>query len=153
MKEVKTTDIKKDEIGGITLGANMLEIEDSDGFEAYPDNNYYEKQRGDDQFLNDRFMLEVDRVTNKIIGVRTLEGKDVVATKKGIKVGSPIEDVIASYGDDYYIYIFHDHEQGFPIIGYVNKEENIALSFFYHDGHVTTMNFDYSYERLIWYVN
>ncbi|WP_078393863.1 hypothetical protein [Shouchella patagoniensis] len=111
MKEVKTTDIKKDEIGGITLGANMLEIEESDGFEAYPDNNYYEKQRGYDQFLNDRFMLEVDRVTNKIIGVRTLEDKDVVATKKGIKEGSLIEEVTASYGDDYYI--FHNHEQGF----------------------------------------
>lgn len=151
MKEVKSTDIKKDEIGGIALGANMLEIEDSDGFEACPDNNYYEKQREYDQFMNDRIMLEVDRRTNKIIGVRTLEDKNVVATKKGIKEGSLIEDVIASYGDDYYI--FHEHEQGFSIIGYVDQEENVALSFFYHDGHITTMNLDYSYERLIWYVD
>ncbi|WP_156321087.1 hypothetical protein [Bacillus sp. JCM 19041] len=93
----------------------------------------------------------MDRETNKILGVGTLEEKDGVETEKGIRAGSPIEDVMASYGEDYYI--FHDYEQGFSIIGYLDREENIALSFFYHDGHVTTMNLDYAFERLIWYVD
>lgn len=52
-----------------------------------------------------------------------------VSTKKGIEVGSSMDDVINSYGSTYY----ERMEQGDKVIGYKDKANDIRLEFFIDD--------------------
>ncbi|HDR6293993.1 hypothetical protein ORM86_23025 [Bacillus cereus] len=71
--------------------------------------------------------------------VRLMIGEDVnLKTAKGIGIGSTKQDVISSYGSNYY----ERTEQGTAIIGYVDHKRYVTLEFWLGEGKVAHIRLD-----------
>ncbi|WP_142283059.1 hypothetical protein [Gottfriedia solisilvae] len=151
MKEVKSTDLSNENIQGIELGMSINDesfIENYGPFSALPDNKQYTSTRNYDQYWNEHIIMSVDRANSEILQIGTLDKNDNFSTVKGIKNGSTIEDVISTYGENYYKY--EDKEQSINVIGYVDRQDNIDLAFTYINDEVISVSLSYAFERLKW---
>ncbi|MED1599798.1 hypothetical protein [Alkalihalophilus marmarensis] len=150
-KEVASTDLSDEHIDGMNVG--MFMTDDSFGrrfedIERYPANDQYADQRNYDQYWNEDFIWSVDRHTMEVLQIWILEENDTSANSKGIKRGSPIEDIITLYGENYYTY--EDHEQSIFMIGYVDHQNNLDLSFIHDKKNVTGVSLGYAFDRMKW---
>jgi len=92
--------------------------------------------------------MSVDRGAKEILQVGIMENNDTSSSAMGIKRGSLIEDVIKTYGENYFTY--EDKEQAIYIIGYVDHQNNIKLSFVHFNDKVTGINIGYAFDRMKW---
>jgi hypothetical protein len=117
----KTTDLSKENIEGLYLNDNFNSekitkkygkiSEQSRDVEHY---NYYKLRKGIEIATN-----KSGKITRFIITDSNLK------TVRGIKIGDKKEDVIKAYGKNNYF----RSEQGFDIIGYVDKKNGISIEF------------------------
>ncbi|WP_139364890.1 hypothetical protein [Sutcliffiella halmapala] len=151
MREVISTDLLSESIDDIKVSMSINDetlIRKHGQFEPHPDNEYYARKRNTDQYRNKDIILSVDRETKEILQVGVLEDNDTSSSAKGIKLGIPIEEVISAYGEDYFT--FEDREQTIYIIGYVDHQNNLELSFVHFDGKVIGISFGYAFDRIKW---
>jgi hypothetical protein len=151
MREVESTDLSKENIDDIKVG---MSINDKTfrmkhgSFEPHPANEHYATQRNYDQYWNKNIILGVDRKTKEILQVSILKNKDTFSSAMGIKIGSPIEKVKTTYGENYFTY--EDKEQTVYVIGYVDHQNNLEISFVHFDDKVTGINIGYAFNRMKW---
>jgi hypothetical protein len=151
MKEVKSTDLSNENIDGNELGMVITDeniIHKHGHFDPHPGNKHYAPKRNYDQYWNKQIIMSIDRVTQEILSISTLEDNNTTSSAKGIKLGASIDDVISTYGEDYYTY--KDSEQTIYEIGYVDHQKNLMLSFIHFNNKVTGINFSYAFDRLNW---
>ncbi|MDR7071043.1 hypothetical protein [Fictibacillus barbaricus] len=151
MKEVESTDLSDESIDDIKVGMSINEktLRMKHGnFEEHPDNEQYATQRNYDQYWNKDIILSVDRETKEVLQVGVVETNDTSSSSLGIKIGSPIEKVIKTYGENYFTY--EDKEQAINIIGYVDHQKNLEISFIHFDDKVTGINIGYAFDRMKW---
>lgn len=151
MREVESTDLSNESIDGIKAGMSINDKSfrtEHGNFEPLPDNEQYATQRNYDQYWNKRIIMSVDRETKEILQVGVMENNDTSSSAMGIKKSSPLEGVITTYGENYFIY--EDKEQDINIIGYVDHQNNLKLSFVYFDDKVTAINIGYAFDRMKW---
>jgi hypothetical protein len=151
IKEMKSTDLSNENIEGIELGMFIIDenfIQKHGHFAPHPDNEYFAPMRNFDQYWNKQIIMSIDRVTQDILSISILEDNNTTSTTKGIKMGASIDDVITTYGEDYYKY--KDSGQNFTEIGYVDHQKNLMLSFIYFNDKVTSIKFSYAFDRLNW---
>ena len=146
MKEVKSTDLSNENIDEIKLGTFL---EKNDRFEPHPHNEYYAPRGNHDQYWNEQIILSVAKENGEILSISTLEGNNTDSSEKGIKVGASIDDVIKTYGEEYYTYT--DQVQTIYEIGYVDHQNNYKLSFFHFNNKVISINLSYTFDKLQWF--
>lgn len=142
MKEVDSTNLSDESIGGLKVG-NFLREES--GFKGYESNGEYD--RNYNQYTNGKLDVSVDKETDEILAVGVIES-GTGSTTAHIGLGSTLDEVTAAYGEDYFSYT--DSNQGMQEIGYVDHENNLLLSFVHFDNKVTGMSLGYAFDRLIW---
>ncbi|ADC50047.1 hypothetical protein BpOF4_09960 [Alkalihalophilus pseudofirmus OF4] len=150
-KEVASTDLTDEHIDGMKVGMFITDeafLKQNRAVEPYPANDHYANQRNYDQYWNEDFIWSVDRQTMEVLQIRILEENDTSASSKAIKRGSPIEDIITRYGEHYYTY--EDHEQSIFMIGYVDHQNNLDLSFIHDEENVTGFSLGYDFDRMKW---
>ncbi|MEC2072239.1 hypothetical protein [Alkalihalophilus marmarensis] len=150
-KEVASTDLTDEHIDDMKVGMFITDeafLKQNRAVELYPENEHYADQRNYDQYWNEDFIWSVDRHTKEILQISILEENDMSASSKGIKRGSPIEDVITHYGENYYTY--EDREQSIFMIGYVDHQNNLDLSFIHDEENVTGISLGYAFDRMKW---
>lgn len=151
MREVESTDLSNEIIDDIKVGISINDESfrmEQRNFKPHPDNEQDATQRNYDQYWNKDIIMSVDRETKEILQVGAMENNDTSSSAMGIKKGSPIEEVITTYGENYFIY--EDKEQAINIIGYVDHQNNLKLSFVHFDDKVTGINIGYAFDRMIW---
>ncbi|WP_430494342.1 hypothetical protein [Rossellomorea marisflavi] len=142
MKEVDSTNLSDESIGGLKVG-NFLREEP--GFKGYESNGEYD--RNYNQYTNGKLDVSVDKETDEILAVGVIES-GTGSTTAHIGLGSTLDEVTAAYGENYFSYT--DSNQGIQEIGYVDHENNLLLSFVHFDNKVTGMSLGYAFDRLIW---
>jgi hypothetical protein len=151
MKEVEFTNLSNESIDDIKVGMSIkdesLKMEHGN-FVPHPDNELYATQRNYDQYWNKDIIMSVDGKTKEILQVGVLDSNDTFSSSLGIKIGSPIEKVIKTYGENYFTY--EDKEQAISIIGYVDHKNNLKLSFVHFDNKVKGINIGYAFNRMKW---
>jgi hypothetical protein len=93
--------------------------------------NYY--------FLREGIEIATDKNGYKII--RFIINDNNVKSEKGISIGDSKEKIVDLYGENYYTRL----EQGFNIIGYVDKEKDWSIEFWLAEGGVCMIRFDHNY--------
>ncbi|WP_156906480.1 hypothetical protein [Alteribacter aurantiacus] len=149
MMEVESTDLSNETIDDIKAGMSINDeslIMKHGKFEKHPDNDHYATLRNYDQYWNKHFIMSVDRETKEILQVSVLEENNTSSTAMGIKRGSSIDEVTATYGENYYIY--EDKEQTIYLIGYVDHQNDLQLSFLHFDNKVIGMNIGYNFNGM-----
>ncbi|MDV2684036.1 hypothetical protein RYX56_06580 [Alkalihalophilus lindianensis] len=145
MRIVESTDLSNESIDDIKVGMSINDkslIIKHGNFEEHPGNEHYATQRNYDQYWNKDIIVSVDRETNEILQVSILEENNTSSTAMGIKRGSSIDEVIATYGENYYIY--EDKEQTIYLIGYVDHHNDLQLSFLHFDNKVIGIDIGYA---------
>ncbi|MFU8691055.1 hypothetical protein ACNA6I_14580 [Rossellomorea sp. FS2] len=142
MKEVDSTNLSDESIGGLKVGTFLRE---EPGFKGYESNGEYD--RNYNQYTNGKLDVSVDKKTDEILAVGVIES-GTGSTTAHIVLGSTLDEVTSAYGEDYFSYI--DSNQGMQEIGYVDHENNLLLSFVHVDNKVTGMSLGYAFDRLIW---
>jgi hypothetical protein len=153
MREAASTDLSTEHIDGIKPGMIMTDadfIREYGHFEPDPANDYYAPRRDYDQYWNEDSMIgvSVDRSTMEVLSIVFLEDNNHSSTSKGITLGTPIDEVIAAYGEDYYTYT--DREQTIYVIGYVDHENNFSIGFVHLNDKIVSVSFRYAFDRLNW---
>ena len=151
MREVESTDLFDENIDGIKVGMSINDESfrmEHGNFVPHPDNEQYATQRNYDQYWNQDIMMRIDRETKEILQVGVMGNNDTTSSAMGIKKGSPIEEVITTYGENYFTY--EDKEQVINILGYVDHTNNLKLSFVHLDDKVTGINIGYAFDRMKW---
>lgn len=151
MKEVESTDLSNESIDDIKAGMSINDksfIMKHGNFEVHPSNEHYATQRNYDQYWNKDIIMSVDRETKEILQVGVLEENNTSSTALAIKRGSPIDEVIATYGENYFTY--EDKEQTIYIIGYIDHQNNLKLTFVHFDNKVTGINIGYAFDKMKW---
>ncbi|WP_332699474.1 hypothetical protein [Halalkalibacter lacteus] len=151
MREAKSTDLFNESIDDIKLGMSIADealITKHGNFELSPWNEEYTSQRNYDQYWNEQIIMSIDRETKEILQIGVLENNNTSSTKKGIRLGVPIDEVISAYGENYFVY--NDREQTIYIIGYVDHQNNLELSFSHFDGEVQGISLGYAFDRMKW---
>ena len=151
MREVESTDLSNENIDDIKVGMSINDASfrmEHGNFEPHPDNEQYATQRNYDQYWNKDFIMSVDRDTKEILQVGVMENNNKSSSAMGIKRGSPIEEVITTYGENFFTY--EDKEQVINLIGYVDHQNNLNLSFVHVDDKVTGINIGYAFDRMKW---
>lgn len=74
---------------------------------------------------------------NKIIYLRAID--ETMSTRKGIRVGVPIQKVKDVYGENFYSIV----EQGMDVIGYIDRENQVNIQFWHYEGHVIEIRMFY----------
>ncbi|WP_026675254.1 hypothetical protein [Alkalihalobacterium bogoriense] len=151
MREVESTDLSNESIDGIKVGMSINDksfIAKNGNFELYPDNEHYATRRNYDQYWNQDFIMGVDRETKEILQVGVLEENKTSSSAMGIKIGAFIDEVKVLYGENYYN--FEDKDQGIYIIGYIDHQNNVNLSFVHIDNKVIGMSIGYAFDRMEW---
>ncbi|MFV8829816.1 hypothetical protein [Alkalihalobacterium sp. APHAB7] len=151
MREVKSTNLSNENIDDIRMGMSIIDASFANSygdFEQHPANEHYASQRNYDQYWNKDIIMSVDRETKEILQVGILETNNRSSSELGIKRGSSIEEVIATYGENYFTY--EDREQTIYIIGYVDTQNNLELSFRHFNGEVKGINFGYAFDKMSW---
>ncbi|MED5016751.1 hypothetical protein P9847_05465 [Paenibacillus chibensis] len=113
---VKTTQLDQESIGNVSLNQSINELKPAP--KADKNNalfDYYTWEYGTKVATNFN--------DNQIIRIIVYESRFV--TSKGIQVGDSKENIIQAYGNHYYKRV----EQGFDIIGYVDKRLNRTIEF------------------------
>ncbi|QHA35032.1 hypothetical protein D5E69_03895 [Rossellomorea marisflavi] len=142
MKEVDSTNLSDESIGGLKVGTFLRE---EPGFKGYESNGEYD--RNYNQYTNGKLDVSVDKETDEILAVGVIKG-GTGSTTAHIGLGSSLDEVTSAYGEDYFSYT--DSNQGMQEIGYVDHENNLLLSFVHVDNKVTGMSLGYAFDRLIW---
>ncbi len=142
MKEVQSTNLSGESIGGLKVGTFLRE---ESGFKGYESNGEYD--RNYNQYTNGKLDVSVDKETDEILAVGVIES-GTGSTTAHIGLGSTLDEVTSAYGEDYFSYT--DSNQGMQEIGYVDHENNLLLSFVHFDNEVTGMSLGYAFDRLIW---
>ncbi|MEW4220201.1 hypothetical protein [Rossellomorea marisflavi] len=143
MKEVDSTNLSDEPIGGLKVGTFLRE---EPGFKGYESNGEY--NRNYNQYTNGELDVSVDKEgTDEILAVGVIES-GTGSTTVHIVLGSTLDEVTSAYGEDYFSYT--DSNQGMQEIGYVDHENNLLLSFVHVDNKVTGMSLGYAFDRLIW---
>ncbi|WP_066305731.1 hypothetical protein [Bacillus sp. FJAT-29814] len=129
-----STDLSHENIEGIYVGDNIksnkvtkkyeIPTEKSRDVEKY---NYY--------LLRDGVEIATDQAGRISRFIITDQG---LPTAKGIHIGDTKEDVIRKYEKHHYT----RSEQGFDIVGYVDKKRKISLEFWLADGKLEFYRFD-----------
>lgn len=151
MREVESTELSNERIDDLKLGMSINSESfrmEHKNFKPHPDNEQYFIQRNYDQYWNKDIIMSVGREAKEILQVGVMENNDTSSSAMGIKRGSLIEDVIKTYGENYFTY--EDKEQDIYIIGYVDHQNNIKLSFVHFNDKVTGINIGYAFDRMKW---
>ncbi len=151
MRKVESTDLSNESIDDIKLGISVNDksfIRKHGNFEPHPANEYYATRRNYDQYWNKDIIMSVDRETKEILQVGVLEENTTSSSAMGIKRGSPIDEVKAIYGENYFTY--EDKEQTIYIMGYVDHRNNLELSFVHFNDKVTGVSFGFAFDRMKW---
>lgn len=151
MRKVESTDLSNESIDDIKVGMSIIDksfLTKYGNVEPHPDNEHFAIRRNYDQHWNRDFIVSVDRETNEILQLGVLEENNTSSSAMGIKRDSSIDEVKAIYGENYFTY--EDKGQGMNIIGYVDHENNLELSFVHFDGKVTGMSLGYAFDRMRW---
>ncbi|KON85031.1 hypothetical protein AF331_13660 [Rossellomorea marisflavi] len=141
-KEVQSTNLSGESIGGLKVGTFLRE---ESGFKGYESNGEYD--RNYNQYTNGKLDVSVDKETDEILAVGVIES-GTGSTTAHIGLGSTLDEVTSAYGENYFSYT--DSNQGMQEIGYVDHENNLLLSFVHVDNKVTGMSLGYAFDRLIW---
>ncbi|WP_139367572.1 hypothetical protein [Bacillus alkalicellulosilyticus] len=147
MNEVKSTDLSNENIDGIMLGMDITDveiIEEHGEFVVHPDNEDIAPKASKmsyDLYWNEEHIIRVDRATREIVMIAHLENNTNASTMYGVTRGTPLEDVIDLYGEDYYIY--KDSSQTLNEIGYVDHNNNIRIAFIHFDEKVAHISLGY----------
>ncbi|PYZ94899.1 hypothetical protein CR194_05090 [Salipaludibacillus keqinensis] len=147
MRAIESTNLSNESIDDIKVGMSINDksfITKHGYFEPYPNNEHYATQRNYDQYWNKDYIVSVDRQTQEILQVGVLEENNTSSTAMEIKRGFPIDKVITAYGENYFTY--EDKEQTIYIIGYVDHQNNLELSFVHFDDKVTGINIGYAFD-------
>lgn len=133
----KTTVLTEENIGGLRLYEKL----DSKEFIA----RYGTNLQKTDNALFDYYKLSdgLEIATNKdrqiIRIIKNTDSDNNIKTSKGITLESSVDEIIEAYGENYYK---RSSDFGVPVIGYVDKKENITIEFFYYQNKVTHIRFD-----------
>jgi len=146
-----TTDLSGENINGVQLyddihskdfikkyGTNLKRL-DNDLFDYYRLNN--------DLVIATNKNRQIIRITtdynsaNIKITTAFNQANTTLKTSKGINLENSIEDIIKAYGENYYMRI--DASKGM-VMGYVDKNKNSTLEFFYSQNKVTQIKYDIS---------
>lgn len=141
-KEVQSTNLSGESIGGLKVGTFLQE---ESGFKGHESNGEYD--RNYNQYTNGKLDVSVDKETDEILAVGVIES-GTGSTTAHIGLGSTLDEVTSAYGENYFSYT--DSNQGMQEIGYVDHENNLLLSFVHVDNKVTGMSLGYAFDRLIW---
>lgn len=135
----KSINLSKENIEGIYLGDSIDDYKIKNKYEnsLTPDNdnskyNYYN--------LTDGIEIATNKDDSKII--RFIIADENIKTFRGIHVGDNKNQIIKSYGKNYYKRV----EQGADVIGYVDKDKQWSLEFWLFKNNVIGMfRLDYKY--------
>lgn len=135
----KSINLSEENIEGIYLGDSIddYKIKNKYGKSLTPGNdntkyNYYN--------LTDGIEIATNKDDSKIIRVIITDKN--IKTSKGIHVGDNKNQIIKSYGKNYYKRV----EQGADVIGYVDKDKQWSLEFWLFENNVIGMfRLDYKY--------
>lgn len=135
----KSINLSKENIEGIYLGDSIDDYKIKNKYEnsLTPDNdnskyNYYN--------LTDGIEIATNKDDSKII--RFIIADENIKTFRGIHVGDNKNQIIKSYGKNYYKRV----EQGADVIGYVDKDKQWSLEFWVFKNNVIGMfRLDYKY--------
>lgn len=135
----KSINLSKENIEGIYLGDSIDDYKIKNKYEnsLTPDNdnskyNYYN--------LTDGIEIATNKDDSKII--RFIIADENIKTFRGIHVGDNKNQIIKSYGKNYYKRV----EQGADVIGYVDKDKQWSLEFWLVENNVIGMfRLDYKY--------
>lgn len=135
----KSINLSKENIEGIYLGDSIDDYKIKNKYEnsLTPDNdnskyNYYN--------LTDGIEIATNKDDSKII--RFIIADENIKTFRGIHVGDNKNQIIKSYGKNYYKRV----EQGADVIGYVDKDKQWSLEFWLFENNVIGMfRLDYKY--------
>lgn len=135
----KSINLSKENIEGIYLGDSIDDYKIKNKYEnsLTPDNdnskyNYYN--------LTDGIEIATNKDDSKII--RFIIDDENIKTFRGIHVGDNKNQIIKSYGKNYYKRV----EQGADVIGYVDKDKQWSLEFWLFKNNVIGMfRLDYKY--------
>ncbi|CEH33533.1 hypothetical protein [Romboutsia lituseburensis] len=135
----KSINLSKENIEGIYLGDSIDDYKIKNKYEnsLTPDNdnskyNYYN--------LTDGIEIATNKDDSKII--RFIIDDENIKTFRGIHVGDNKNQIIKSYGKNYYKRV----EQGADVIGYVDKDKQWSLEFWLFENNVIGMfRLDYKY--------
>lgn len=145
-KNTRTTTLATENIDGLKLHNNIYESKfiEKYGKQTKPsqDNEFYDYYR----LRGDLEIATIKEGENKgdIVRIMILHEdykvkKSESHTSKGITIGSTKEEVLSSYGKDYYT----RNEQGANIIGYIDTKMQVTLEFWLDDKEqVALMRFD-----------
>jgi hypothetical protein len=127
---VKSTPLDQERIGELSLYQSIKDLQPA-------------PVRDRDNALFDYYLWEngmkitTNKQDDKIIRMIIYAGHES-PTVKGIKTGDTKEKVVERYGREYY----ERFEQGFNIIGYVDKKLNRTLEFWFAQGTVDSIRLD-----------
>jgi hypothetical protein len=125
----KTTDLSEENIEGLLLNTNPYREGATEQSRDVADYNYFVLREG------------IEIATNKTGEImRFILTDENVETVKGIRIGDKKEEVINIYGKDNYFRT----EQGFHIIGYVDKLNDSSIEFWLTDNKVDFYRFDHT---------
>lgn len=135
----KSINLSEENIEGIYLGDSIDDYKIKNKYEKSltPDNdnskyNYYN--------LTDGIEIATNKDDSKII--RFIIADENIKTFRGIHVGDNKNQIIKSYGKNYYKRV----EQGADVIGYVDKDKQWSLEFWLFENNVIGMfRLDYKY--------
>ncbi len=139
MKNVESTNLLNENISGIKLGMVITDdefIKEHGRFNSYPYDD--EDELPYELLWNDKLLIRALKESGEINLIAPEEKNMSASTEKGVKIGTPLENVIEVYGSNYYTY--EDNDQGLHEIGYVDHEHNISLSFVHFYGKVTNIS-------------
>ncbi|MDY7224184.1 hypothetical protein [Halalkalibacterium halodurans] len=151
MKEALSTDLSDEHIDAIKPGMVLSDaefIQEHGHFTVHPDNDDVPPDAPNENYQlywNKQILLWVDKETKEILSISPLEDNNRSATSKGITIGTPIDEVFASYGEDYYTYT--DREQDIYEIGYVDHDQNLNMSFYHLHDKVVHIHFSYAFDQ------
>ena len=152
MREVRSTDLTSESIENIMVGMkrNIESLHEKlEILKAHPDNDFYSANRNFDQYyLNDDILISVDRETEEILQISILENNYTSESARGINLGSTIEKVILTYGENYYT--FEDKDQSIYEIGFIDHTNNLDLSFRHFEGEVKGISLGYAFDKIKW---
>ncbi|EEL51226.1 hypothetical protein [Bacillus cereus] len=135
-KNTRTTALTAENIDGLKLHDNIYESKfiEKYGKQTKPsqDNEFYDyyRLRDDLEIATVKEGKQKGDIVRITIQYEDYDMKQSDAhTEKGIKLGSTKEEVLSSYGENYYV----RNEQGANIIGYIDTKMQVTLEFWLDD--------------------
>lgn len=132
---IELTNLSEVFIDGLTIGDSVEKFDDKKYMvtDRYSDNNY--------NLIYEEIMInEKDKRINRIYG----QAKQVNIRINGQEISTDLEDLVSKLGDNY-IKTYVDDEQILYQYTYLDKVNNIKVSFQYRDNESNPINYQFEY--------